>query len=119
MASANLDQNHQREIMAPEEVAQFFHKSKSWVYKNWRLLGGRKLGGSLVFPSKEDLYDYLFKKGEGVEVRFHLERPALQQMLVQNQSRGQKGRGKKEGGTKEAGASCGDPNRHGLFGVSQ
>ena len=31
-------------ILTPEEAAKFLRKSKSWIYKNWRLLGGRKLG---------------------------------------------------------------------------
>jgi len=46
--------------MTSEEVAQFLHKSPSWVYKNWQLLGGVKLRGSLFFPNKEDLYEHLF-----------------------------------------------------------
>jgi hypothetical protein len=51
-----LDKNAKSAILTPEEVAQFFRKSTSWVYKNWEELGGRKLGGSLFFPRKEDLY---------------------------------------------------------------
>ena len=34
-----VDTNLQNDIMTPEEVAQFLHKSPSWVYKNWQLLG--------------------------------------------------------------------------------
>ena len=37
-------------IMSPKEVAVYLHKSESWVYKNWQILGGRKLKGSLFFP---------------------------------------------------------------------
>jgi len=60
-------------IQTVEEVARFCHKSRSWVYKNWQKLGGRKLRGSLFFPRKEDLYERLFSKKEGVEVRLHQE----------------------------------------------
>ena len=63
-----FDSDPSRDIMTPEEVAQYLHKSLSWVYKNWKILGGRKLRGSLFFPTKEDLYEHLFNTGEGVEV---------------------------------------------------
>lgn len=49
-------------IQTVEEVAQFFQKSPSWVYRNWKKLGGKKLGGSLFFPSKEDIYERLLFK---------------------------------------------------------
>jgi hypothetical protein len=59
--------------MTPEETALFLLKSISWVYKNWQELDGRKLGGSLFFPRKEDLYERLFckRQGQGVEVQLH------------------------------------------------
>ena len=66
-----LTSSSHRRIMTPKETAQFLGKSLSWVYKNASLLGGRKLGGSLFFPAKEDLYEHLFGKGKGVEVRLH------------------------------------------------
>ncbi|WP_457570812.1 helix-turn-helix domain-containing protein, partial [Desulfovulcanus sp.] len=34
------------------EVAQMLGVSRSWVYSNWRLLGGVKLAGSLRFFEK-------------------------------------------------------------------
>ena len=55
----------EKSILTPEEIAQYLRKSLSWVYKNWQVLGGVKLGGSLFFPSKEDLYERLFGKGKG------------------------------------------------------
>ena len=61
-----IDNGPEADILTPEEVAQFFRKSPSWVYKNWKELGGRKLGGSLLFPKKEDLYERLFHQREGV-----------------------------------------------------
>ncbi|MCK4826521.1 helix-turn-helix domain-containing protein, partial [bacterium] len=56
----NVDNNFQNDILTSEEVAQYLRKSLSWVYKNWNILGGRKLGGSLIFPKKEDLLTYLY-----------------------------------------------------------
>ena len=85
-------------IMTPEEVARFLRKSTGWVYRNWEILGGRKLGGSLFFPSKEDLYERLFSQGQGVEVRLHPQRDPVHGNLVQNQNSGKTGRVKKKGG---------------------
>ena len=56
-----LTANSEKSIMTVEETARFMRKSVSWVYKNSADLGGRKLGGSLFFPSKEDLYERLFQ----------------------------------------------------------
>lgn len=67
----------EKHIMTPEETAQYLRKSLSWVYKNSALLGGRKLGGSLFFPAKEDLYERIFEKRERVEVRLHPKAIAL------------------------------------------
>ena len=50
MDDFDVDTKPVKDIMTPEEVAQFLRKSLSWVYKNWRLLGGVKLGGSILFP---------------------------------------------------------------------
>src|SRR5512135_2795849 len=85
-------------ILTPEEVAQFLRKSVSWVYKNSRLLGGRKLGGSLFFPRKEDLYERLFCQRQGMEIRFHTEAREIHRGMVQNKRAGQNGRGGKKGG---------------------
>ncbi|MBN1930807.1 MAG: hypothetical protein JW786_04275 [Desulfobacterales bacterium] len=64
----------EKNILSPEEVAWFFRKSISWVYKNWRKLGGRKLGGSLFFPGKEDLsMSCYFVKGKGWRYAFTLQ----------------------------------------------
>jgi len=70
MPEAQIDSASQAGIMTVEEVAQFLRMSPSWVYKNWQLLGGVKLGGSLFFPKKEDLYECLFNKGQRLEVSF-------------------------------------------------
>lgn len=71
--------------MTLDEFAQFLPKSPSWVYKNWRLLGGRKLRGCLFF-SKEVTHECIFGKREEVEIRLHLQRSAQHGGLVQNQS---------------------------------
>ncbi|MGA1864979.1 MAG: hypothetical protein ACMUHX_07950 [bacterium] len=65
-------QKNDYEIMTPEEAAKFLHKSVSRVYKHWQELGGRKLGGSLFLPEKEDLHELLFSKGKGVRYDFTL-----------------------------------------------
>jgi hypothetical protein len=102
--------------MTPDEVAQFFKKSTSWVYKNWKKLGGVKLGGSLFFPSKEDLYEQLFQERKGVEVRLYPQGNQAHRNLVQNKKAGQSGRSKKKGGAKKTTTSSRDSNRHGLLG---
>lgn len=45
MGSSGIDENYHYDILTLEEVAHFLQKSPSWVYKNWKLVGGRKLGG--------------------------------------------------------------------------
>ena len=113
-----VDTISDRDILTPEEVALFLRKSPSWVYKHARELGGRKLGGSLFFPNKEDLYELLFSQGQGVEIRLHPERNQADRGLVRNKNQGQKSRSRKKGGNiKSEGRPCdGDRNRHGLFG---
>ena len=114
-----LQQGMNLEILTPEEVAQYLRKSTSWVYKNWQALGGRKLGGSLFFPRKEDLYERLFckRQGQRVEVRFHPEGDQAQQSLVQNKNGGQTGRSKKKGGAKKSKTDGDNPNRYGLLDI--
>jgi hypothetical protein len=53
-----------------------------------------------------------------VEVQLRPERPALKQVLVQNQRRGQASRSQKKGGTGKPAASGADPNRHSILGTS-
>jgi len=105
----------EKTILTPEETAQYLRKSLSWVYKNAEILGGRKLGGSLFFPAKEDLYERIFSKREGVEVRLHPAGNQVYGSLVQNKNRGQTGRSKKKGGNKESETRA--TNRHRLLGA--
>ena len=106
--------------MTPEEVAQYLRKSKSWVYKNWQLLGGVKLRGSLFFPSQEELYERIFGKTEGVEVRLHLGGDQVHGSLVQNAKTSKGGRGQKAGRAATSSDTInagGDPDRHNLLGT--
>jgi len=112
-----IDKTSKIDILTPEEVARYLRKSTSWVYKNWKILGGRKLGGSLFFPGKEDLYERIFFKGKGVEIRFHPQGDQAYGSLVQNKNRGQTGRGQKTKGGEKSKAGIEDPNRHGLLGT--
>jgi len=116
---SRIDSQNQYEIMTPEEVAQFLKKSTSWVYKNWQKLSGRKLGGSLFFPRKEELYERIFCKGQGlVEVRLCPEEKQVHTRWLQNKNRSQKGRSKKKGGNKQS-ENRDDPNRHNIFGTGK
>ena len=111
-------------IMCVDEVAHFLHKSPSWVYKNWQELGGVKLGGSLFFPSKEELYERLFKEKQGVEIRLHPTGDQVHKSLVQNQEGGRQGRKQKAGGgvirkntgSNESDGKAARNDRHNLFG---
>ena len=105
----------EKTILTPEETAQYLRKSLSWVYKNAEILGGRKLGGSLFFPAKEDLYERIFSKREEVEVRLYPAGDQVYGSLVQNKNRGQTGGSKKKGGNKKSETRTRDTNRHGLL----
>jgi predicted DNA-binding transcriptional regulator AlpA len=117
MTTENLDKKYQKSIMTLQEVSQFLQKSESWVYKHWKELGGKKLGGSLFFPEKENLYEHLFGRREGVEVRLHPQGEPADRSLVQNKTRGKKSRSGKKGGISQSETVASDTNRHGLLGV--
>jgi len=105
--------------MKIEEAAKFLGKSHSWIYKNWRILGGRKLGGSLFFPSKEDLYErILFREKKTISVRVHCKRDQIHGNLVQIKNGSKRCGGQKKGGNQKPEATNDDPNRHKLFDVS-
>ena len=117
MMQTDVDTLPQSGIMNPDEVAQFFQKSTSWVYKNRKILGGVKLGGSLFFPSKEDLYERIFNKKQGMEVRLHPEGDSAHRGRVQDQKRCPQGRSTKKGGGKQSAACIGTADRHNLLGT--
>lgn len=114
----SIHRNTQTHIaLSPKEVATYLGKSLSWVYKNQNLLGVRKLGGSLFFPKKEELYERLFCKEKRMEIRLHPKRNKAHQGMVQTETRSQKGRIMQKGGSTQS--STDDPNRHGLLGISE
>jgi len=118
MGKEIIDINLEIAIMTPEEVAVYLRKSISWVYKNQKILGGRKLGGSLFFPSKEDLYECIFDQRKGMEVRLRPERNPVLGSRLQDQTRSQAGRVQTKGGNQKSGSTIresDDPNRHGLL----
>lgn len=88
MKQSTLDTKDKNSIMTVEEVARYLHRSESWVYKHWHILGGRKLGGSLFFPTEEDLYERLFSKEERMEVRNHNQRGQVHEGLVPHKGGG-------------------------------
>jgi hypothetical protein len=120
MEQFDLDKEDQLGIMTPKEVAEFMHMSQSWVYKNWQILGGRKLKGSLFFPTRRDLYEHIFGKGAGVEVRLPPGAKTLHKQVLRHRSQGQTSRGSEKGENSKSGTT-GDsnPNRHGLFDIAQ
>ena len=119
MIESDIKTEEKYAILSPEEAARFLHKSVSWVYKHWKKLGGRKLGGSLFFPGKENLYEHIFNQGHGMEVRLHPQRDTAVKSRIQNQDIGKKSRSKKKGGTGETETRDSGSNRHGLFGTAQ
>lgn len=107
---------HDINVLCVKDVAEFLKKSSSWVYKNFKELGGVKVGGALLFPSKEKIYERLFQpNSELVAVPVPVSKTILHQSRVQDEkgSPGSRSR-KKKGGKKSETAD--DPNRHGLLG---
>ena len=119
MAQIQVDKTTAKSIMTLEEVADYLRKSPSWVYKNWKVLGGVKLRGSLFFPSREDLYEHLFGRREGLPVRLHAERREVHESMVQNRSKGSISRGKKKGGNKKSKTADPGSDRHNLLGLGK
>jgi len=114
-----IDTKSKPDIMNIQEAAEYLRKSTSWVYKNWKALGGRKLGGSLFFPSKEDLYESIFQKRKGVAVRLHPEGDQVHRNLVQDKKRSKKGGSRKTKGGIKPGTTITNPDRHGLLGTGK
>jgi hypothetical protein len=119
LGNINIDKPRPSDILTPEEVAQYLKVSVSWVYKNQDLLGGRKLRGSLRFPGKDDLYEYLFRSRQRMEVRFPIQEKEVSKQLLQDQDRGKSSGGRKKEGTEESSPGSKDPNRHGLLDIDE
>jgi len=117
MTTTSTDTTNNGVIMTPEGVAEFLNKSVSWVYKHWQELGGAKLGGSIFFPRKEDLYERIFNQKRDVAVQLQLQGPSIHRIRLQDQEGRQKSGGKVKGRAGEPTTGRGEANRHGLLGV--
>jgi hypothetical protein len=108
---------HDIEITCVKDVAKFLKRSPSWIYKNFQELGGVKVGGSVLFPAKEKIYERLFKqKEEMVRVLLPVQKEAVHKGRFQKEKGGPGSRGRKEKrskNTKENGV-----NRHGIFNLA-
>ena len=98
-------------ILTVKDVASYLHKSDTWVYRHWRKLGGVKVGGSVLFPSKEIVYEYIFQKGQRLASGLQSKRGPLHPRVVpiKNKSKAGDDKAAKRTLTKPL-----DPNRHGL-----
>ncbi len=108
---------HDIEILSVKEAALFLKKSESWVYQNYKEIGGRKIKGALFLPCKEEIYERLFCESEKfLEVRIPAQQKTVYESRVQDQKRSP-GRGsrKKKGGEEPDTGNRQD--RHGLFRV--
>ena len=104
------------EILCVKDVAEYLKKSPSWVYKNFKLLGGAKIGGSVFFPPKEKIYERLFQQTEEmVGVLFPVQKAPLHGGRIQNQERSGGRRSRTEKGGETAAEAEARKNRHGLF----
>lgn len=105
---------HDIKILCVKEVAKYLGKSKSWVYSNYKILGGVKVEGSLFFPSKEKIYERLFRQQkEMVEVRIPISETKVHKIGIQNEKRSDVGGSRKKKGVK--GTERKGINRHGIF----
>jgi len=59
--SSHLNKAIKSKMLKVKDVSEMFQKSPSWVYKNWKQLGGVKCAGSLMFPRENDLYTNIFQ----------------------------------------------------------
>ncbi|MDP3696141.1 MAG: hypothetical protein Q8R42_08515 [Desulfocapsaceae bacterium] len=48
------------ELLKPVDIAKLFSQSLAWVSKNYKKIGGIKIGGRVFFPPKEMIYERLF-----------------------------------------------------------
>ena len=55
-------ENQQENYLNAKKVAQLFNKSQAWAYKHWNELGGKKFGGSIIYPPKEKIIEIVFSK---------------------------------------------------------
>ena len=107
--------NSSKEILTAKDVASLLDvRSISWVYEHAEALGGVKVGGTWLFPSKEMIHDCLFRKRQGLEVRLPVKQEKIHGNVVRNKKRSQESRSPKKARTEES-SDRGDKNRHGLL----
>lgn len=100
------------EVLTPTELASYLKVSKDWVYRNWKKLGGIKLGGFLRFPGKGDFYDSLFEK-RALPLPILVSGDKVQQGAVQDAPRSTKRRTTAQRRVKESEPTA--ESRHGLW----
>ena len=109
---------HVIEVMCVKDVAKFLKRSSSWVYKNFQELGGVKVGGSVLFPAKEKIYERLFQqKEEMVGVLLPVQKTALHQSRIPKEKGCSGSRGRKKKGDQKTKEDT-RTNRHGLFEIA-
>ena len=101
-----------QKLLKPADIAKIFSQSLSWVSKNYKKIGGVKIGGRMFFPPKEKLYERLFGAKERLEVRLHDEGGEVHSSILQDETRSERSRAKKKVRADQV-----DLNRHGLFDV--
>lgn len=102
---------HQREVLTPEELAEYLKIPLSAIYRNWKRWGGFKIVGKVRFI-KENIDEYLQKiqqRRDQVLLPDHGQREVLQGRGIQNKKRSSDCRSRK----KEF--SNLPPSRHGLW----
>jgi hypothetical protein len=50
------------ELLDADGAAKFIRQSKSWIYRNWQTIGGRKLGPKSLRFTKADLQKWIDSK---------------------------------------------------------
>ncbi len=108
---------HATDVMYVKDVAEFFNMSPSWVYRHYKKLGGVKIGGTVLFPKKEEIYERLFQQEEEVVgVLFPLPKKSIHKSRLQTKKRrlGSGSRKKKTSKTIISSKTTG-ANRHGIF----
>jgi excisionase family DNA binding protein len=55
--------NGSRRLLTVEEAAEFLGYSKDWLYKHWRKVGGKRIGGRGVRFDAADLESWIKSRG--------------------------------------------------------
>jgi len=94
---------HRINLESVKSVAEFFGKSVSWIYAHKEEIGAVKIGGSWFFPSKEEIYERLFRQTpKSLEIRLCDKRSKISKPLLQNKEKGNGCRIQKERGGEKS-----------------